>query len=457
MPTLTDVINDITTQIVQNGTNDITADVLRPILLDMVNQINDIVGDLDDLDPSLGVPDDLVEAINTLRLQLLESIQDNSTSNFAGTFATYAALLAAFPSGGSAGDYAFLYQDEDLNDGLFEYRWNENTTAWEKETTVGDGSILMKVLSNTFEGGTALKFVWDQVDFLVTEVVGGGISIELADKIADFITTFTNDSYSGDRVGNASAYQGFEVRFDGDKSIGYRARNTSTATAAVVAYVATTSATLYQKSMAMQMMGDNYFRAVLAAEGLIYCTEGINYVTNNDNLQRFYTTPDFVTFNLQGEIGPDGVWWRVKEVADTGQMLDLGYTGTGILSNMASANSNTQFEFTNQRAGGKNTVLINSASEPTISDDAEITAGSFVVGKTYTIKSVGTTDFTAIGASSNTVGVVFTATGVGSGTGTASENATKIKGSDFQASTDMYMVVWYNGNRVEFWFEQIAP
>jgi hypothetical protein len=209
--------------------------------------------------------------------------------------------------------------------------------------------------------------------------------------------------------------------------------------------------------MAMQMMGDNYFRAVLAAEGLIYCTEGINYVTNNDNLQRFYTTPDFVTFNLQGEIGPDGVWWRVKEVADTGQMLDLGYTGTGILSNMASANSNTQFEFTNQRAGGKNTVLINSASEPTISDDAEITAGSFVVGKTYTIKSVGTTDFTAIGASSNTVGVVFTATGVGSGTGTASENATKIKGSDFQASTDMYMVVWYNGNRVEFWFEQIAP
>lgn len=49
-----------------------------------------------------------------------------------------------------------------------------------------------------------------------------------------------------------------------------------------------------------------------------------------------------------------------------------------------------------------------------------ITAGSFVIGKKYTILTVGTTSFTGIGAASNTVGVTFTATGVGSGTGTAS-------------------------------------
>ena len=48
-----------------------------------------------------------------------------------------------------------------------------------------------------------------------------------------------------------------------------------------------------------------------------------------------------------------------------------------------------------------------------------ITAGSFVVGKQYKIVSVGTTNFTLIGAASNTVGETFTATGVGSGTGTA--------------------------------------
>lgn len=48
-------------------------------------------------------------------------------------------------------------------------------------------------------------------------------------------------------------------------------------------------------------------------------------------------------------------------------------------------------------------------------------AGNFVVGQTYTISLVGTTNFVAIGASSNTVGVTFTATGVGSGTGQAQQ------------------------------------
>jgi len=52
-----------------------------------------------------------------------------------------------------------------------------------------------------------------------------------------------------------------------------------------------------------------------------------------------------------------------------------------------------------------------------------VTAGSFVVGKQYTIRSVGTTDYTLIGAVANTVGVLFTATGVGSGTGVAIDMA----------------------------------
>jgi hypothetical protein len=52
-----------------------------------------------------------------------------------------------------------------------------------------------------------------------------------------------------------------------------------------------------------------------------------------------------------------------------------------------------------------------------------VTAGSFVVGKSYTIRSIGTTDYTLIGAVANTVGVLFTATGVGSGTGVAIDMA----------------------------------
>ena len=56
-----------------------------------------------------------------------------------------------------------------------------------------------------------------------------------------------------------------------------------------------------------------------------------------------------------------------------------------------------------------------------------VNAGDFVVGRSYEISFVGTTDFTAVGAASNTVGVSFVATGQGSGTGRAL--------SDYQWST----------------------
>lgn len=45
-----------------------------------------------------------------------------------------------------------------------------------------------------------------------------------------------------------------------------------------------------------------------------------------------------------------------------------------------------------------------------------VVTGSFVAGNEYVITTVGDTDFTLIGASANTVGTVFTATGVGDGT-----------------------------------------
>lgn len=54
-----------------------------------------------------------------------------------------------------------------------------------------------------------------------------------------------------------------------------------------------------------------------------------------------------------------------------------------------------------------------------VESGSPLTAGSFTATHMYIINTVGTTDFTLIGASSNTVGVRFTATGVGSGTGTA--------------------------------------
>lgn len=71
---------------------------------------------------------------------------------------------------------------------------------------------------------------------------------------------------------------------------------------------------------------------------------------------------------------------------------------------------------------------IPSAPQPAISNDAAsityeqgytVTAGSFVPGQLYQIYTVGSTDFTTIGAASNASGVHFIATGAGTGSGTA--------------------------------------
>ena len=64
-------------------------------------------------------------------------------------------------------------------------------------------------------------------------------------------------------------------------------------------------------------------------------------------------------------------------------------------------------------------TVTSSTNTLTGKDDIVVTAGSFITGYQYQIISVGNTDFTAIGASGNTVGVTFTATGAGTGTGTA--------------------------------------
>lgn len=79
--------------------------------------------------------------------------------------------------------------------------------------------------------------------------------------------------------------------------------------------------------------------------------------------------------------------------------------------------------------GGESTYTV-------IEETAEVvTAGSFVIGQEYTITTVGTTDFTLIGAADNNVGTRFVATGSGSGTGTATE----VKVADYQPKTDFLL------------------
>ncbi|WP_010263610.1 Ig-like domain-containing protein [Treponema primitia] len=63
----------------------------------------------------------------------------------------------------------------------------------------------------------------------------------------------------------------------------------------------------------------------------------------------------------------------------------------------------------------------NVIGQPVVTPPATKAAGSFTTGRKYMIKTIGTTDWMAIGANSDTVGASFTATGGGDGDGTAYE------------------------------------
>mgnify|MGYP001438599969 FL=1 len=87
-----------------------------------------------------------------------------------------------------------------------------------------------------------------------------------------------------------------------------------------------------------------------------------------------------------------------------------------------------------QSAAGEYTLKYYKADDPigTYSSTAT-TAGAFVVGKYYTILTLGDTNFVGDGASANTVGVIFKATNAGSGTGTANvEVIPWILGTEFE-------------------------
>ena len=95
-------------------------------------------------------------------------------------------------------------------------------------------------------------------------------------------------------------------------------------------------------------------------------------------------------------------------------VLEIGAgTGSRIGGQLIDTIAETVIDF-----NGRNNRNSTNPTPPTL--PSPVTVGNLVIGASYTIVSAGTTSFTSIGAANNTVGTVFTATGVGTGTGTVS-------------------------------------
>lgn len=98
-----------------------------------------------------------------------------------------------------------------------------------------------------------------------------------------------------------------------------------------------------------------------------------------------------------------------------------------------------------------------SITPPTHQMTSFVNAGSFIVGTNYIITSIGTTDFTLIGSTSNAIGTKFTATGSGTGTGVAGIPVSATNGTAQLEYVRLHGPAWdgtYSGETVrEFYYE----
>lgn len=180
-----------------------------------------------------------------------------------------------------------------------------------------------------------------------------------------------------------------------------------------------------------------------AVTGINYNQMALNTTLNTDNAAT-------VTIgHANGDVTaipsdtPSSGWIRVED--DTGRYRRLKYSSYSSPNFTIDTAWHTANDSQNDFGGSGDTgaatlgnnVFIGYIDQ--LANGSTVTAGSFVTGVQYRIVTVGTTDFTLIGAASNTVGVIFTATGAGTGTGTADTTAAS---ATFQAVYNADRELW---------------
>lgn len=177
--------------------------------------------------------------------------------------------------------------------------------------------------------------------------------------------------------------------------------------------------------------------------GINYNQMALNTTLNTDNVA------SVVIGHANGDVAsipsdtPSTGWIRVAD--DTGRYRRLKYSSwSGVTFTIDTAwhtANDSQNDFggsgdTGTATAGNN-VYIGYIDE--LASGTNVTAGSLVTGVQYRIVTVGTTDFTLVGAASNTVGLIFTATGAGTGTGTVNTTAST---ATFQATYNSDRNLW---------------
>jgi hypothetical protein len=139
----------------------------------------------------------------------------------------------------------------------------------------------------------------------------------------------------------------------------------------------------------------------------------------------------------------------------TGAITAFEFAGVGAGGSFVAVASGSRTTNTsvNGTAWSENLLALPSTSNWTSVASGKLTvvetAGSFVVGRSYRITSLGNTVYTSIGAAANLVGTYFVATGAGSGSGTATPVANHLVAVSSSTTVNAYStnggVTWTSG------------
>jgi hypothetical protein len=179
----------------------------------------------------------------------------------------------------------------------------------------------------------------------------------------------------------------------------------------------------------------------------------VNIVAAGTNYARLDTVTLLGT--SLGGTSTNNITITITAVSTAGAITDFEFTGFGSGGNFVAVSSGSRD--VNYSANGTSwtsaATALPSTSNWVSMTNGKLTvvesAGGLVVGRGYVITSLGTTPFTSIGAAANLVGIYFVATGVGTGSGTATPVANHLVAVSSSTTVNAYStdggVTWTSG------------
>ena len=370
-----------------------------------------------------------------------------------------------------------LTEQDDFRDGaVFNIRMLDNTedSALAPEVDGNFGGIDYLSNANTAQSGTTTQLILAAVDdeitgayvgmkLLITAGTGAGqFGIVSAYTATTKIATVTKESTGGagwDHVvsGTTIVAPDASSTYVVEPRIAFTSP-TYASTARTLATAQTYTDAIYVPTVAIYSPVSSTSSGTGTGATFTVVRKGVKYRTVNIIATGSgYARLDTVTLlgvSLGGN-STNNITITITAVSTSGAITDFEFIGFGCGGNFVAVSSGSRDVnySTNGTSWSSAATALPSTSNWNSMAHGKLTvvesAGGLVVGRGYVITSLGTTPFTSIGAAANLVGVFFVATGVGTGSGTATPVANHLVAVSSSTTVNAYStdggVTWASG------------